>query len=297
MRRTVDVSPAAAGIDYSLRPRFRRPLFVLLTAAGVLLALPCVNVAGLLIARSVERRQERAIRAALGAPWSALAGDALAEGALLVGLGTAAGVLAAHATAGVLVRIFGASSATFEMDVGPNIRTLAVATATAALALIAVAAVPMRRAGRANRFDLLRLPGAYGGRDGSRLRSGLVTIQVALTLVLVAAASLFAETLSSLRSAPARTRDRRRHPGEPASKAPRQRRRLVPSGAPCGPFPPARLPRRGEWIRGRKDGFSGCSTFPRSVGPSRIKNAENLNTPSTSRTQSTLSPSQPREPS
>ena len=86
----VAVTPAATGLDSSLRSRFRIPLLALMGIAAVVLTVSTLNAATLLLARGLERRREHAIRAALGANrWQLIRGTAVESGMVL---GAAGGV-------------------------------------------------------------------------------------------------------------------------------------------------------------------------------------------------------------
>src|SRR6202012_4086731 len=80
----------------------RTVLLVLLAASGLVFIIACCNVANLILARTVRREGELAIRVALGASGGALRRMLLAEGLLLCGAGAALGVLSAHPMAALL---------------------------------------------------------------------------------------------------------------------------------------------------------------------------------------------------
>ena len=84
--------PTCARRRSDVRPSVRAPLLILLGGAGLLLLIACANVATLLLARSVVRARETAIRVALGASRRQLALRYFAEGALVSVAGAAAGV-------------------------------------------------------------------------------------------------------------------------------------------------------------------------------------------------------------
>jgi predicted permease len=201
LHRQAHVTEAATGIDYSLRARFRAPLIALLAIAAVVLVAACLNVANLQLSRAADRARERVVRAALGASRADLVADAATESLLLLVLGFVAGVVVAYWVDHLLVSLFTASSTNFAIAIAPDARVLTFACALAVLAFIVFAIVP---AARASRVDAAAIAGAshrVAGQRG-RLREAAVVAQVALTIVLVAAGSIFVTGVHELRAAP-----------------------------------------------------------------------------------------------
>jgi predicted permease len=200
LARRLHVTDAATGVDYSLRPRFRQPLIALLAIAALVLLATCVNVANLQLARAADRSRERAVRVALGASRAALIGDAALESLVLLVAGVAAGTLVAYAADRMLVAVFTASAASFSIALMPDVRVAAFAIAIATLAF---AIFGIGTAWRSSRADGVVLSGSariIGNRG--RLREAAVVVQTALTIILVAAAVMFASLLRDLRNAP-----------------------------------------------------------------------------------------------
>src|SRR5580658_1393723 len=108
----MEVEPAGAGL-VRLRDQYGKPLVLLMAVVGALLLLACINMAGMLLARSAGRQREIAVRIGLGAGRGQLVSQMLTESLLLSGAGTVAGLALAYCGIGVLVGIM-ASGRAFE---------------------------------------------------------------------------------------------------------------------------------------------------------------------------------------
>ena len=175
----------------------RRVLLVLQGAVAFVLLVACANVANLLLARSVTRARELAIRSALGAGRGRLVRQLLTESVLLSLAGAAVGVLLGS----WLVRLFVAlAPASFPMREGIGIDpyvlgfTLALATLTGLVFGLAPAIRGFRTAPRAAQQDMATR-GSTGARGASRT---LVVAEVALALVLVVGAGVMGKSLLKL---------------------------------------------------------------------------------------------------
>src|SRR5262249_21353938 len=152
------------------------------------------NTAQLVLAQLHERRRDLAIRAALGSSTRRLAGDVLAEVALLVAAGGVAGVAAG--IAGLkLLRAFGSTQLPRAAELTFDARSSVAALGVIALAAILVSVIPMLVDRRRPLVELLRGRGA--GRGGHmRVRRALIVGEVAGSLVLVTCAGLLVRSLS-----------------------------------------------------------------------------------------------------
>lgn len=174
--------PLAEDLVREVRP----VLLLLLGAVGLVLLIACINVANLLIARSLGRRREMAMRSALGARSGRIARQLLVESLLLAGTGGAAGLFVAWAGIQGLVA-GGREALPSTADVALDGTVLAATAAVAILAGLAFGLAPALR--------LSRTPAALALRTASRsatddrtldwTRKGLVVAQVALALVLL----------------------------------------------------------------------------------------------------------------
>jgi predicted permease len=192
---TLEVAPAAQGRS-DQRAVLERPLLILLGATGLILLLACLNVANLLLARAFARRRELAVRAALGASGGRIARDlALQTGLLALG-GAAAGVLLAPWVTRLLLRFV---PETVTLSAALNLRVLLFALGATLLTGVLFGLWPALQAGRSQPAQALKEQAA-GVAGGLHLRRVLVIGQIALALMLLIGAGLFARTLASLRA-------------------------------------------------------------------------------------------------
>jgi predicted permease len=170
---------------------------------GAVLLIACGNLAGLLMARAVSRQKELAMRLALGASRWQIARQLLAESVLLGLAGGLAGLLFAAITLDLLVGQMGESAERLRQTT--DFLDPSVLAFTAALSLLTALLFGMAPAIKASRNSVSSaLKGESAGLSQAtgqvRLRKILVTAQVALGLVLMAAAGLFVQTLRNLRA-------------------------------------------------------------------------------------------------
>ena len=169
----------------------------LLGLVALVLLVAAVNVTSLLLARSVSRRKELAVRIALGASRGRLLRHLLAESTVLCGLGGAAGIAfgALAARAMMLIRLPGDLPVRFDFHLDVRVMTYALA-----LTVVATIMVGITVAWRLTRgLDAALRDGGHGAtpsRDGLRQRKMLVVAQVAVTFVLTLAGVLFSRSLS-----------------------------------------------------------------------------------------------------
>ncbi len=170
-------------------------------AAGMLLLIACVNVAGLLFARGVRREQEMALRAAVGASRQRLVRQTVTE-TLLVAL---AGAICGSGLAALLIaamRTFLLKALARGMDVSINIPALAVALALAVLTSLLAGLLPAWRMSGISPNAALRTgtAGAGTNRAQQQLRASLLFTQVALSLALLAVSGLLLQHLRGMLS-------------------------------------------------------------------------------------------------
>ena len=200
LARGLQVESLERGVSI-LRDRVGLALQLLAGSAGLLLLLMCSNVAGLLLTRSAARREEIAVRLALGATRARLVRQMLAESALLAGLGAAGGWLVAVASMPVLVRALppmrdrATTQLALSLDVAPDTRVLLFAIGVSIATVLLFGLAPALAASRVSLDSVLR--GARSSRGGHS-RAALVGFQVALCTLLLAGAGLLVRSFQQL---------------------------------------------------------------------------------------------------
>ena len=196
------VLPAATSYS-NLRRAYQRPLVIIAVIVTLVLLVGCVNIANLLLARAIARRHEMSMRLALGASRWRLGRQLLAESLTLAGAGAALGVIIAAYGSDLLVRQLSTSTNLVFLDVSMDGRVLAFTIVVALLTALLFGTAPALRAARTQPMDALKRQGRASGDDThGRLMGWLVVGQVALSVVLVAAAGLFIRSFVSLTSRP-----------------------------------------------------------------------------------------------
>jgi predicted permease len=186
----------------SINGQFRPILLALMSGAGLLLLISCINVASLLLVRSEGRRKEFAVRSALGASTTRLSSQFLTEALLLVLLASTLGLLSAHWAIGGLMKLIPVDmipAMPFLLELGLNLRVLGFAVTIAVVSLLLFSVTP------AMHFSLSKMQeglteGSRGsaGRAWRRLGSRLVVVELATAVVLLAGAALFGKSLYRL---------------------------------------------------------------------------------------------------
>lgn len=178
----------------------RTILLVLLAASGLIFVIACSNVANLILARSVRREGELAIRAALGAGRSALRRTLLAESLLLCGAGAALGVIIARPMVTVLAR-YASRYSVRALDLTVDSTLLWVGVGLALVSSVLLAFVPRLPSAEAtNGLGLSNGSVRITTGTNRRLRLFAVT-QIAASFVLLAGAGMLITTLIALQAA------------------------------------------------------------------------------------------------
>jgi macrolide transport system ATP-binding/permease protein len=199
------VKDASRGLD-NLQRQYSKPLYFLMTLVALILAIACANLANLLLARATGRRREMAVRLSLGAGRGRILRQLLTESVLLATLGAGLGVLFAQWGLRGLLALMANGRQTFLLDAGLNWRVLGVTMGLALLTGVLFGLAPALQAAKVDLVTALKQTrgGERRRRIGARLKvslsQGLVVTQIAVSLLLLVAAGLFARTLSKLNS-------------------------------------------------------------------------------------------------
>jgi predicted permease len=177
------------------------PLRILMGVSILVLLIVCANVANLLLARATVREKEFTARLALGASRARLARQVLTESLLLTGTGAVLGLIVTPWMGHALRYLMppGPMQQLVAMDSSPNLSVLAFSAGVCVVAALAAGLIPALQVGRLNLSSRLNAGGRSGaaGRGRNRLRSTLVASEVALALVALVVAGLFARSFQT----------------------------------------------------------------------------------------------------
>jgi predicted permease len=191
--------PAGGGIDSGVRIRYVTPLGIAMAIAMLVLLIACANVANLLIARGARRHGEIGVRLAIGCSRGRLVRQLLTESLVLSASGAAAGIVVAYWGTQSLLQMVNAGQVPIRLDVTPDGRVLLFLTAVALLTGVGFGMLPALRASRLDPSPSLRgSGGGSGGVSRQRLSRVLVSVQVALSLLLLISAGLLVESFRNL---------------------------------------------------------------------------------------------------
>jgi predicted permease len=215
MQRIADAYPAShqGANQISTDPLWRSPfganvylygtLPILLALAALLLLLACANVANLLLVRSVSRRREYAIRLSMGASRWRLVRQLMVENLLLAMAGGGVALAITFWTARTLGSFLPFSTLPINVNGSVDGTVTLVTILIAALTSVVAGVLPALRASSLSPATVLKdeALNTSGGLHKSRLASGLVVMQVALSLTLLVCAGLFVRSLSKAQDA------------------------------------------------------------------------------------------------
>jgi predicted permease len=193
----LEVTPGGRGLN-DTRKEFLQPLFILMVVVGLVLAIACVNIANLMLARAATRRKEIAVRLALGASRLRLIRQLLTESTLLAMIGGALGLILAYWGKGFLLTLLSNRSNSLTLDLSPDARILGFTAAVSLLTGIAFGIAPALRATRVDLTPALKDNARSVSKGKSLLGKVLLVAQVAMSLLLLIGAGLFVRTLQNL---------------------------------------------------------------------------------------------------
>jgi putative ABC transport system permease protein len=174
----------------SLFPQFRKTLYTIAAAVGLLLLIACSNVANMLLARAMAREKEMAIRSTLGAGRRRLLGQLLTESLLLALGGAVVGCLFSYAGVKGLAMMRYDNFIPGEAQIRLNLAALLFGLGTAMITAVLFGLAPALQTVRKDLVEPLKGAGAGGGFKQGRMWNTLVVFEVALSLLLLSGAGL-----------------------------------------------------------------------------------------------------------
>ena len=182
--------------------QFRKTLYTLAAAVGLLLLIACSNVANMLLARATSREKEMAIRTSLGAGRARLIRQLLIESFLLASGGAIVGCLVAYAGIQALVMLIPDGAIPREAEISLKLPVLLFSLGVAAFTALLFGLAPALQTANKDIVEPLKDAGkgVTGGFRRGKLRNALVIVEVALSLVLLAGAGLLMRSFIALQT-------------------------------------------------------------------------------------------------
>ena len=191
------VSSARTGLPTFFGRVYSAPLYLMQGLVGIVLLLCCVNVAGLMMSKVYSRRQEFAVRTAIGAARWRLIRQYLTESFVIALAGAVLGAGAAWYGTGYLLPFFRHPNEGIGMSINPDATVLVVTGFFAVLTTLLFGTLPAWRAGAADPGNLLKSRTAGAARRRI-LGRAFIPLQVALSFALVSIATLLSQSLIRL---------------------------------------------------------------------------------------------------
>jgi predicted permease len=196
-QQVITVVPAGAGVGV-MKEQYGRSLRILLAVCGLVLLIACANVANLLLARSVARRGQTAVRLAMGASRRQILTEAMVESVVLAVGGALAGLVVATGAARLLLSLAFSGASQLPIQTTPSPIVLAFAIGLALVTGLLFGAAPAWFATRTDPIEALRGSGRTAGDRASFARTALLVVQATLSVVLVAGSTMLGRSLGNL---------------------------------------------------------------------------------------------------
>jgi predicted permease len=191
----VVLTPGGGGIQ-NMQDGYKDHLKLLQWIAGMVLLVACANIANLLLVRGMSRRAELSIRSALGAQRSRIVRQLLTESVLLSGIGGLLGLAISYLGAHALLALAFPNQHNMPVTASPSILVIGFAFVLSLVTGILFGLAPALMAARTQPAEALRSNARTTAHGASLLQRALVVLQAALSLVLLVAAGLFAQSLN-----------------------------------------------------------------------------------------------------
>jgi putative ABC transport system permease protein len=199
-QQTVRLVPGGAGVEV-MRNQYEDALKLLLIAAGCVLLVACANLGNLMLARGLKQRAQVSLRVALGASRGRLMRGVLVESVLLAIIGGVLGIAVAYAGTKMIVSLAfqaGGPNNYVPLEAAPSWPILLFTLVVSMLTGVLFGMVPAWMTSRADPAEALRGAGRAVGAGRSWAQKALVVAQIAVSLVLLSAATLLARSLQNL---------------------------------------------------------------------------------------------------
>jgi len=196
-RTHVILTPGGGGIQ-NMQEDYKDHLKLLQWIAALVLLIACANIANLLLVRGMSRRAELSIRSALGAQRSRVVRQLLTESVLLSGMGGLLGIAVSYLGAHALLALAFPNEQNMPVTASPSPLVIGFAITLSLVTGVLFGLAPALMAARTHPADALRSNARTTAHGASFLQRALVVLQASLSLVLLVAAGLFAQSLNKV---------------------------------------------------------------------------------------------------